>query len=111
MESSGQSVELFILVTMYWQAECTPEDCVMRKEMTLKKAVLLMMSQESEHWCLLHVQLTLHGGHEWLHCARIKMANNLQLVATLYLLYLLVSTRAVIGQFSGPYSLVQPTKI
>ena len=27
------------------------------------------------------------------------------------LLYLLVSTRAVIGQFSGPYSPVQPAKI
>ena len=27
------------------------------------------------------------------------------------LLYLLVSTRAVIGQFSGPYSPVRPAKI
>ena len=27
------------------------------------------------------------------------------------LLYLLVSTRAVIGQFSGPYSHVRPAKI
>ena len=29
----------------------------------------------------------------------------------IYLLYLLVSTRAVIGQFSGPYSPVRPAKI
>ena len=28
-----------------------------------------------------------------------------------YLLYLLVSMRAVIGQFSGPYSPVRPAKI
>ena len=28
-----------------------------------------------------------------------------------FLLYLLVSTRAVIGQFSGPYSPVRPAKI
>ena len=28
-----------------------------------------------------------------------------------FLLYLLVSTRAVIGQFSGPYSPVRPVKI
>ena len=81
MESSGQAVELFILVTMYWQAECTPEDCVTRKVMTLTKAVPLMMSQESKHWCLLHVQLTWREGHEWLHCARIKLGNNSQLVA------------------------------
>ena len=31
--------------------------------------------------------------------------------SNLYLLYLLVSTRAVIGQFSGPYSPVRPAKI
>ena len=29
----------------------------------------------------------------------------------LYLLYLLVSMRAVIGQFTGPYSPVRPAKI
>ena len=28
-----------------------------------------------------------------------------------HLLYLLVSTRAVIGQFSGPYSPVRPAKV
>lgn len=44
-------------LTMYWQAECTPEDCVMMKGMMLKKAVPLMTSQESEHWSLQHVQL------------------------------------------------------
>ena len=36
---------------------------------------------------------------------RPRSANNI------YLLYLLVSTRAVIGQFSGPYSPVRPAKI
>lgn len=45
MESTGLGV------AMYWQAECTPVDCVTRKGMMLKMAVPLMMSQESEHWC------------------------------------------------------------
>ena len=34
-----------------------------------------------------------------------------ELYGNVLLLYLLVSTRAVIGQFSGPYSPVRPAKI
>ena len=55
------------------------------------------------------------GGHTgWLDCNKHSPRRNLISILLGYeevLLYLSVTARAVIGQFSGPYSTVRPAKI
>ena len=63
--------------------------------MSVAKAAMLMMRSLIHDWSLF---VKLRNRYTALGCKT-------------FLLYLLVSTRAVIGQFSGPYSPVRPAKI
>ena len=66
-----------------------------------------MLPASNNHQLKLEELLTAYAKHFWFHIKRLR---NTPILYS-FLLYLLVSTRAVIGQFSGPYSPVRPAKM